>query len=183
MSWCSQLRIWLPAAGTKTLPSQLLVSGRRRFRGVQFWEEITLTRANEQLARFSFCIDGLYAHIELVQSAVIFFILADGKAQAVARRQAAHNSRQTIAVIFDVTDMDRFAPALLRQAFGAAGQTYAAPANQRLADGKQKLVKRSHVRCQRVEDCILPNQDLLRRLAVFGKDWGNSIREPDDRGL
>ena len=109
---CSQLRIWLPAAGTKTLPSQLLVSGCRRFRGVQFWEEITFARANEQPARFSFCIDGLHAHIELVKPAVVFFILADGKAQAVARRQAANNSCQAIAVISDMTYRYRFAAAL-----------------------------------------------------------------------
>src|SRR5258707_10408080 len=99
-----------------------------------------------------------------MQKAIVLLVLAEREPETVASCQAADNSGEAGAIVFDPTNMHGLTTALLGQTLGAAGQADTGPTDQRLTQRQQELVERSHVHVQRIENPVLPTEGLFGRV-------------------
>src|SRR5262249_44292941 len=109
----------------------------------RLWHEITSTRTDFQTAIFAFLVARFNPHSKFMHSAVIFFAFRECETKTVARREVAHNSRQTCSVVFRSINAQGFAPGLLGEIFRAAIQTDAQPAGERFSDRHQEFEQRA----------------------------------------
>src|SRR5262249_6232730 len=136
-----------------------------------------------ELSSLAFFVLRVHAYFEAVHATVVVLLFRQRKAQTVTRSQVADDAREASTVVFHTSHLNCLATRLLRQKLGAAVQTQPHPTRNRFADRHQKLEQRAQLHRQRVEDHVIANQDLLRRVTILEKYRRDTIRHPDDRGL